>query len=253
MTEIIDSSLLERLGLTEYESKTLSTLFKLKEAEAPDISRIAQVPKTRVYDVLDKLTEKGLVIEISGRPKNYRVVEPSKAIDLLVETKKFELKDLESQAFDLKKKLSSSDKMEDEKGEKIMKVKDKLDFDKILAQELEKAKTSVHGFSDLRDENVILKDAIEKAKNRNVSIKILNHSPTELSKRYARDGTIELKHCDHGLNAYIIDGKKVVMALSDFKKEKPEYHFTIWNEHKPIVNALQHYFDKNWAECKSVK
>jgi len=45
---------LERLGLTEYEAKTLSALFRLKEAEAPEVSRSAQVPKTRVYDVLDR-------------------------------------------------------------------------------------------------------------------------------------------------------------------------------------------------------
>ena len=61
--------LLKQLGLTEYESKTLNTLFQLKEEKAPEISRDAQVPKTRVYDVLDGLVKKGLVIEIQGRPK----------------------------------------------------------------------------------------------------------------------------------------------------------------------------------------
>jgi sugar-specific transcriptional regulator TrmB len=58
------NEMLLQLGLTEYESKTLSTLFKMGESEAPAISRLAQVPKTRVYDVLDKLVEKNLVIEI---------------------------------------------------------------------------------------------------------------------------------------------------------------------------------------------
>lgn len=247
----IDSFLLEKLGLTEYESKTLSTLFKLKEAEAPAVSRTAQVPKTRVYDVLDKLIQKGLVIEISGRPKKYRVIEPDKAIDLLIETKKIELKDIESQAIDLKKSFSTN-RGEEEKGEKVMKVKNKLDFERILAQELEKAKISVQGFTEIRDDQIILKEALEKAKNRNLTIKLINHAPTEFGKKYAKDETIELKNLDHGLNAFIIDGKKVVMALSDFKKDKPEYHFTIWNEHKPIVNALQHYFEKCWTDAKKI-
>ncbi|MEI7961272.1 MAG: helix-turn-helix domain-containing protein, partial [archaeon] len=77
-------SFLEKLGLTEYEAKTLSTLFSLKEAEAPHISRTAQVPKTRVYDVLEKLIQRNLIIEIKGRPKLYRAVEAQKAIDILL-------------------------------------------------------------------------------------------------------------------------------------------------------------------------
>ena len=84
--------LLEKLGLTEYEAKTLSTLFKLKEAQAPNISRTAQVPKTRVYDVLEKLIAKDLLIEIKGRPKLYRAIDPQKAIDLLINSKKLNYK-----------------------------------------------------------------------------------------------------------------------------------------------------------------
>ena len=76
--------LLQRLGLTEYESKTLTSLIRLGEAKAPDISREAQVPKTRVYDVLDKLMERDLIIEIQGRPKKYRVRETDRIFNELV-------------------------------------------------------------------------------------------------------------------------------------------------------------------------
>ena len=60
----------------------------------------------------------------------------------------------------------------------------------------------------------------------------------------------ELKQFEHGLNAFVIDDKKVVLALSDFKREKPEYHFTIWHDNRPMANALKHYFDKIWAHGK---
>src|SRR3989344_3070067 len=94
---------LEKLGLTEYEAKTLSSLFELKEAEAPQISRNAQVPKTRVYDVLDRLTKRSLIIEVSGRPKKYRVVEPQKVFDRLIEDKKKEIESLVEKAEAFKK------------------------------------------------------------------------------------------------------------------------------------------------------
>ena len=93
MNEIEIKGLLENLGLTEYEAKTLTSLFKLKESEAPQISRAAQVPKTRVYDVLDRLTKRGLIIEIYGRPKKYRVIEPNSVFSQLIENRKEEIEE----------------------------------------------------------------------------------------------------------------------------------------------------------------
>lgn len=232
-------ALLERLGLTEYEGKTLGTLFKLGEAEAPAISRIAQVPKTRVYDVLDKLVGKNLVIEISGRPKRYRGIDAQDALNLLLEKKNSEVKTLQESVENAG--VFGFGKGAVEAGETVMKVKDKRDFDRILAQEISKAKNSLLGFSELSEKEFVLRDAIEKAKQNKVKIKLINAFPNSWLKK-----NIETKQLDHGLNAYVIDGKRVVLALSDFKIDKPEYHFTIFHDKKPIANALQHYFDKCW-------
>ncbi|MBN2067854.1 MAG: hypothetical protein JW744_05280 [Candidatus Diapherotrites archaeon] len=240
------NSLLEQLGLTEYESKTLSTLFKLGEAEAPGISRQAQVPKTRVYDVLNKLVEKNLVIEIRGRPKKYRGIEANKALDNLIEAKQAELKQLHERAVEMRDSLTVSAAAKEQSGETVMRVKDRHDFERILAQEIMKAKNSLVGFAEATDKEHVLREAIEKARQRNVNVKILNSFSTDWLKKAAH----EARQIEHGLNAFIIDGKKVVLALSDFKREKPEYHFTIFNQHKPIANALQHYFDKQWQLAK---
>ncbi len=237
--------LLEKLGLTEYEAKTLNTLFKLKEAEAPLISRTAQVPKTRVYDVLEKLIQKNLIIEINGRPKLYRAIEAQKAIDNLVIGKKEQINQLEKEATELKETLIVG-READETGEKVMKVKDKQDFERILGQELLKANKSIQGLTEITDNHDIIHDALKRAKDKSVSIKLLNATPTKKLKDIA-----EVKQINHGMNAFIIDNKKVVLAISDFKKDKPEYHFTILNEHQPMVSTLQHYFDKNWKDAKN--
>jgi sugar-specific transcriptional regulator TrmB len=236
--------LLEKLGLTEYEAKTLGTLFTLKEAEAPEISRTAQVPKTRVYDVLEKLMQKNLIIEINGRPKLYRAVEAQKAIDLLILGKKIQFDELQKEAIIVKDNMvESSDK--EESGEKVMKVKDKQDFERILGQELLKANKSIQGLTEITDEHDIIHDALLRAKDKNVTIKLLNSTA---SKKLKNCG--EVKQFNHGLNAFVIDGKKVVMAISDFKKDKPDYHFTIMNDHQPVANALVHYFDNHWEKGK---
>lgn len=252
VAEAVD--LLEQLGLTEYEAKTLSTLFKLKETEAPEISRLAQVPKTRVYDVLERLTKKGLVIEIYGRPKKYRVIEPASVFEELIKQKKSEIKKLEEKTTELKQFFGNVKVNEEEAGEKVMKVKDKNDFLKILAQEIDSAKNEVIAFAKLDENQALLKEALHNAIGRKVSVKMLSKVPKALfteAKVLSKKG-ISLKDHDHGINAYIIDGKKVILALSDFSKEKPEYHFTIWNNHKPIVNVMQKYFDHCWQQGKEV-
>lgn len=238
------NALLEKIGLTEYESKTLGTLFKMGETEAPAISRMAQVPKTRVYDVLDKLVEKNLVIEIRGRPKRYRGIEAKKAFDSLLQKRKDELQNLEKRVANVEILIASTAGKE-EQGETVMKVKDRHDFERILAQEIAKAKTSIVGFSELTDKEHIVKEAIEAAGQKKIGIKLINAFQNNWLKKAANT-----KQLEHGLNAYIIDNKNVVLALSDFKQDKPEYHFTIFNGHKPMVNALQHYFEKCWQQAK---
>src|SRR3989344_446974 len=104
-TEVL--KLLLEFGLTEYEAKTLSTLFRLNEAEAPEVSRLAQVPKTRVYDVLDKLIGKKLVMEVNGRPKKYKVVDLDLALQQLVEFKKTELEELQKRTENVKSQLQN--------------------------------------------------------------------------------------------------------------------------------------------------
>ncbi len=241
------NELLESLGLTEYESKTLSTLFKLEEAEAPVISRLSQVPKTRVYDVLDKLVKRSLVIEIRGRPKKYRVLDARKVLDSLLEDKKTEVKVIEEKAKEFADSLTALEKSKGTaSGETVMKVKDARDFERILSQEIEKAQNSILAFAEITDKHNVLREAIEKARQKNIAVRMLNAFPNVAVKKSVK----ELRHMEHGLNAFIIDGKKVVMALSDFKKDMSEYHFTIWYENKPVANALKHYFDKLWQQGK---
>lgn len=244
-------TVLGQLGLTEYEAKILATLFELRETEAPEISRNAQVPKTRVYDVLDRLTKRGLIIEIFGRPKKYRVIEPTQALDELVSGKKNEINGLEQRIGVLKQNMSANWDSAGETGEKVMKVKDKGDFWKILGQEISSAKNEVIAFSPLNETDPAFHDAIKSALDRNVSVKILGRGHSDKTKKLGVQGA-QMRDHDHGLHAYILDGQKVIMGLSDFSKPKSEYHFTIWNNHEPMAKALKTHFDACWDDAKPV-
>jgi len=205
------------------------------------------VPKTRVYDVLDKLMERDLIIEIQGRPKNYRVRETDRIFNELVTRKQSELKQLETETIELQKRLGK-DLKEEVAGEKVMKVKDKQDFVRILAQEVQRANSSVIAFTEVTPKHSALVKAISEAKQRNVDVKVLHGLPVEELNELSKLG-VEIRSSDHNLEAFIIDNKKLVLALSDLKKDKPEYHFTIWIE-SPMIPMLKNHFDRHWGENK---
>lgn len=74
---------LKKLGLTEYEAKVYAALVGLGEATAREVHEASEVPRTRIYDVLRDLADKGFVEFIQGSPTYYRVVEPETVLEIL--------------------------------------------------------------------------------------------------------------------------------------------------------------------------
>jgi len=74
---------LRTFGLTSYEAKALVTLIYLGEASAREISDYAGIPRTKIYDVLKKLAEKGFVEFEPGSPMYFRALEPLEVAEKL--------------------------------------------------------------------------------------------------------------------------------------------------------------------------
>ncbi|HET7324592.1 MAG TPA: helix-turn-helix domain-containing protein [Halococcus sp.] len=65
-------SLFCELGLTEYEARVYVALLRLGTGTAREIAEIAGVPRTRIYDATDRLTERGFVDVQRASPKMFR-------------------------------------------------------------------------------------------------------------------------------------------------------------------------------------
>ncbi|MGB9985541.1 TrmB family transcriptional regulator [Salarchaeum japonicum] len=62
---------LKALGLSTYAARTFVALVSLGEGTAQDVSDVADVPRTRVYDAADELRDHGLVDVKQSNPKQY--------------------------------------------------------------------------------------------------------------------------------------------------------------------------------------
>ena len=77
---------LVELGLTEYEARCYVALTQLTEGTAKEISQVADVPQSRVYDVAARLHERGLVDVQESEPRRYFAVPVKDTLRRLEQT-----------------------------------------------------------------------------------------------------------------------------------------------------------------------
>jgi len=75
--------LLKDLGLTEYEARTYTALVLGGPSTAGDLGEAANVPYSRIYDILSRLERRGWVEVQSSRPARYKAKPPAEVIRLL--------------------------------------------------------------------------------------------------------------------------------------------------------------------------
>lgn len=74
---------LQELGLSQYEAQTLINLVRLGTGTAQDITRINDVPRTRVYEAADRLHELGFIDIQYTTPRKFTVISKETIIRTL--------------------------------------------------------------------------------------------------------------------------------------------------------------------------
>lgn len=98
---------LVELGLTEYEARCFAALTQLSDGTAKEISQLADVPQSRVYDIADRLYQRGLIDVQDSNPQRYLAMPIDVAVKRLrqdyranLETASQRLQELESRETD---------------------------------------------------------------------------------------------------------------------------------------------------------
>jgi len=109
---------LRDLGLSEYESRAYRSLLQTGPTTAKELSRTSDVPMGRIYDVLNSLETQELVrSQSASRPKKFVAVEPEKAMERLLASKRVELEEeiarYEDIATDLEEQLETAEPVEE--------------------------------------------------------------------------------------------------------------------------------------------
>jgi len=260
---IVKDELLSKLrryfDLNLYEVKLWTALLSRGVSTAGELSDIADVPRSRSYDVLESLEKKGFVVMKLGKPIKYIAIPPSEVVDRVKKNMHFnaqqkikrldnvknsqlltELETLHTQGITLIEPSEMSGCLRGRNN-----LYNHLDF---LIKDSKKninIMTSDTGFMRKAEG---LRGSLERANKRGVSIKISAPINKE-NKKIASSlkGIAEIKHNgDLNTRFITVDGKDMVFMTLDDKEVHPSYDLGVWVKTPYFTSAVDHMFEHMW-------
>ncbi len=264
---IIQKNFLNKLkdfGLNTYESKLWTALLSRGISTAGELSDIANVPRSRSYDVLESLEKKGFIVMKLGKPIKYIAVPPEEVIERV--KKKLE-EDAQEKTM-LMEELKNSDILNEltllhKQGIELVEPNELSgSFRGInsICQHMEtmikNAKKSVIIMtteSGLIRKAESLKRALTKAKERGVKVRIAAPVTKDALKAANSLSKIaEIKNTIAKSRFCIVDNTELIFMLLNDKDIHSSYDVGIWVKTKFFASTLQDFFDAEWKKMKSV-
>jgi len=215
-------ALFRRVGLNQYESKVYFALLNAGSTSATEIGSLADIPRPRTYDVLDKLEKKGFITMQPGRPTKFKAVNLNEAIAFLKSRKAEEFNKRLSEIEDIKSRLSEKIKLEkpEEKIEAedyVWVIKDRKNLYSKIENLIHSAKNSIliaTSETGLKRKVGSFETALKKAYKRGVDIKVVSPAAnSDLVKKVCEFATVVKK--DHNHRMMVIDNDVVLFLTPE--------------------------------------
>jgi sugar-specific transcriptional regulator TrmB len=259
MEEKFLTQLRQHFDLNLYEVKIWTALLSRGISTAGELSDIANVPRSRAYDVLESLERKGFAVMKLGKPIKYIAVQPEEVMERV--KKNYKESAMEKTA-DLEKLRDS---------EVVLQLKQLYEkgIEMIEPTELSGALKGRHNLHDHID--LLIKDAektiyivtsvseinrlaefhfasLKEAKGKGVKVKIAAEVTSEnVSSVKSLLEACDIRFMDHiKARFYIIDGEEVLFMLLPEEEVHPTYDTGIWVHSPFFASALQDLFEHTW-------
>jgi sugar-specific transcriptional regulator TrmB len=264
---IVKEEFLSRLrryfGLNLYEVKIWTALLSRGIATAGELSDIANVPRSRSYDVLESLERKGFVIMKLGKPIKYIAVAPTEVVGRVKKNMRQEAEEKVKRL----EKLTNTDLLRE------LNVLHTQGIDMVEPSELSgslRGRHNLYSHLELSIRNAQktvtimttsqglmrkiegLKPTFDKLKKKGVKIRIAAPVTKEARPALKELGNVaEVRHMDNAGRFCVIDGREVIFMILDDKEVHPTYDVGIWVNTPFFASSLEKMFDRNWKDWKS--
>ncbi len=259
-TEVLDA--LKSIGLNLYERKIFVALLAKGVATAAEVSEIANVPRSRSYDILESLSEKGFVMVQPSKPIKYVALAPKEAL----ERTKLTLKRKHDEMVDRIEKMKGSPIVNELEGiyknglnltqpnEMTGTLKGRFIIDRQLRSAFKDAKSEIkiltteQGLNELYSKHFRI---LKKANRAGVRLKVIApFGEDSLTKAFSQIADIKKIQKPQGRMA-IIDGQNMLMALTNDKDVHETQDIALWASSDHAVKSMaEPLFRHMWTRGK---
>lgn len=218
-------SLLNRIGLNQYESRTYLALLSNGASSASEISENASIPRPRTYDILQKLSKKGFISTQPGRPVKFKAVNINEAFDSLKNQKSIELNKEITEMLTIASKLSDRIKevepTEAESPDMVWVLKSRKNIHSKIDSLINNAKESIllaTSENGLERKMKLHEDSLRKASKRGVEITIMTPKKTKHSEKASDFANVVMKQHEHRM--LVADDNVVLFLTPEQEAEK---------------------------------
>lgn len=253
------------VGLTEYEAKAYYTLLQKGNFTAIELSKAADIPRTRIYEVLNNLVNKGLCKQIHGNMKSFKANNPTYAFDRLLDDlqqeHKFKLKKV-SELSNLLMPIYNTNKQKNDPLEYIEVIKEQNSIINMTNQLERKAKEEILTMSkspyavDLA--TIVRKRSIKRRNG--IGYKFLSEVSypidddlLEFLNLWEQAGAEVRVAEEVPIKMIIFDQQRVILSLKN-KISTPESSFTsIIIDHSELAQFLKLNFDTCFSNALTLE
>ena len=246
-------------GLNQYEVKIWAALLSRGISTAGELSEISRVPRSRSYDILESLENKGFIIVKLDKPIKYLAVDPK----TVVERVKKNIKD-DAEKNIIKLQELTKNEVQNELNSLY---KNGIDFVEpadlsgairgrhniyahleSMVKKANKSVTLVTTSKGVLRKMDALAPTLTKLSKKGVKIRVVAPKTDENAKTMKDITKIasvkDIKHVD--ARYVIVDGKEMMFMMMKDDDVHPSYDLGIWVSTPYFANAMENLMDVSW-------
>jgi sugar-specific transcriptional regulator TrmB len=254
---------LKDFGLNTYESKLWTALLSRGVSTAGELSDIANVPRSRSYDVLESLEKKGFIIMKLGKPIKYIAVPPEEVIERV----KKKIEEESQKHTKLLDNLRESEMLGElqvlyKQGVEMVEptelsgaIKGRGNLYNHLESMVKNAEKTIDIMTT--EEGIIrksesLKPILARAKEKGVKVRIAAPLSSKTAKAVDELNSVaEVRHVENIKARFcLIDGEQLTFMFLDDAQVHPSYDAGVWVNTPFFALALKQMFESEWDKME---
>ncbi|MEM0242973.1 MAG: helix-turn-helix domain-containing protein [Candidatus Aenigmatarchaeota archaeon] len=242
------------IGLNLYERKLYLALLYKGSATAGELADLTQVPRSRIYDTLERLSEKGFVIIQQTRPVRFIAIDPEEALERYKKAFEEKIAEMQRRIEEIKKseilkemKQIFSQKIKTINPEELTGTLRGLKaFLDEFANSVKNAKKSIDIIAGSEVMNLIYErfaDLLNKAKDSGINLRFLITDTKAIEtlnvlKLLGEVKTIEKEKLPIDGNVIVVDGENVIMSLTNLREVPSNQALALWTKSEVVAKNL---------------